>query len=375
MSMAKFARALGLVLVLALVLVFGSKLADMASMNPEHPASSHSAVADPPSHGEMGKAVGHDYAGRLWDEESTLHETSKAANAALHETSKAANAALQKAIGALDASELKLRETVHAHGIHGVANSQAPPAKLDSRPCSACNHQGAGHWWNSTGLNCPKGTPPGSCDICTSTNNAAVCDTATTPQACCNLCKRWNDNRLPGVASPEEKLCRSWYFNHKNFRCVLKDCGSYAECQGVKVSNEFMTSGPGCSVDCTPLAERQTVCQCHDSTIGSKSSKSSSSTNLDQPEWQCLRGSTALTRRDLAVMHRIGRCQQYADNPAGVPPPFEIDPELPDLCGTCPQEVGNCISKGCCHTVPVLSRVPVALIVCSYEDSTNIMPS
>jgi hypothetical protein len=72
--MARFARALGLALVLALVccIVLGSKLVDLTSyiMNMEQQlqhtaASSHTAaVADPASRGKMDTAVGHDHAER-----------------------------------------------------------------------------------------------------------------------------------------------------------------------------------------------------------------------------------------------------------------------------------------------------------------------
>ena len=50
-------------------------------------------------------------------------------------------------------------------------------------PCQECESPEAkGLWWKNTGLNCPSTGPVAGvlCDICTTTNNAAVCSTAKT---------------------------------------------------------------------------------------------------------------------------------------------------------------------------------------------------
>jgi hypothetical protein len=116
-----------------------------------------------------------------------------------------------------------------------AVSSTAATTKPPKLTCTDCSAPSKALWWTKTGLNCPAGAPAGSCDICDQTQQQHVCATATTPDACCQLCQQWNSDTLPhkdAVGAKSGRWCTLWYFNGQS--CFLKDgCATKEECGAV----------------------------------------------------------------------------------------------------------------------------------------------
>jgi hypothetical protein len=134
-----------------------------------------------------------------------------------------------------------------------TAKAQTPPA-AGYTACDSCRKPSMKqNWWKDTGLNCPVGGDAGLCDICVGKGNSAAvtkaCQTAATPEECCELCMMWNDGYLPGGLRPGNSMrCTSWYFRTEGNGgwCGLKDCEGPGKC-GPAAPGPGMISGTACS--------------------------------------------------------------------------------------------------------------------------------